>query len=137
MVVSEVEVLYYLVASAQVFPQRLVIGYTCEQDSSLCIDVSRVAFREYSLGCIISYGREEYVLFLPFLALAAASGMVLRVESQSLCPLFLLPCINVCRTFGHDDDVRRCNSFREVAQSAKRQKMILESRTGIVNKNDG
>ena len=59
------------------------------------------------------------------------------LQTQILCPFLPLLVVNVCRAFGHDDDVGSGDSFRKVAESSNRKEIILEYGPAVVDEDDG
>ena len=53
MMVREIEVLYDLVVSAKIIPERSVIGNAGEQDEPLGIQISWISLREDGLGGVV------------------------------------------------------------------------------------
>ena len=75
------------------------------------------------------------MLFSTVLAGTAAGMVVVHLHSERFAPPAPFPCVEVARTFSHDDDIRRIDSFREVTELAERNYMVLEQRSVEVNKN--
>ena len=83
--VREVKVSYDLVVSAEVVAQRLVVGYSGEQDKSLGVKIARISFWKYCLRMVIAYSCREDVLVISY--------------SEGFRPFALFPCIKIGRAF--------------------------------------
>ena len=105
--------LHDLICSAEVSCQRRIVGYACEEDEPLCIQIAGVSLREYRLRRIICYGREEKVLLPSVLSCAGALGGIIAMKAEGFCPHSFLPSVHIPRTLGNYDDVRTYSKFLE------------------------
>ena len=111
-----------LVVAAEIVSERHVVGDSREQHELLGICVSRVSLREDRSSCVVACLCEEDVL--------------IASDSERFGPFALLPCVEVGRTLGYDNDIGSLDALRKVAKPSERHEMILEEWSVTVDEND-
>ena len=136
MVILKAESLDNLVLVAEVHPQGSVLCDAGEQDEFLGIRVPWIGLLENWLEGTVPDRCEEEYLLIAFLVGSPAGFRIEISEPESLSPLDFLLVLEIGWTLGDYDDVRFGESFRQIPEPSKWEKMVFMDRPVVIYKNN-